>query len=238
MSLLTIIQDVAKTISLSPPNAVISSNDELVRTLLALANEEGKAHARRFAWQRLTKEGSFTTVADETQSTIAAATGAGSSDFGLILPDTMYNRTSKWKVYGPRNPQQWQALKSSGLNAATRSHFRLRGDSILFYPDPTAGESVYFEYISKNWCKSAADAEQSSWAADDDTALIDEEIHKLGIKWRFLRSKGLSYGEEFNEYEYAIHKIASHDGASEILDLNAIDEGLELVTPDSNWEID
>lgn len=239
MTLLSAIQDVTATFSLSNPTTVIGNDDEQVRQLLGLANEEGKSLARRFAWQRLLKEGTFTTVAAETQSTLIAATGGATfTDYGLYVPDTMWNRTKKWRVFGPYNSQQWQAVKASGLDAGVYSTFRIRGDSILFYPTPTAGESIYFEYISKNWNKTAGGQEQSRWANDDDTYLLDEELLKLGVKWRFLRAKGLSYGEEFSEYEHAVAKVASHDGARTILDLNDGFDPMSVTIPEGSWDLD
>ena len=235
MSLLTIVQQAMTSINLPSPTAVISSNDELVKQFLALSNEEGKSLSRRFDWQRLVKEGSFTTLAAETQVAVITTTF---TDYGLYIPTTMWNRTSAWPVIGPIPGQEWAALKASGLNASTQSAFRIRGDSILFYPTPTAGDSVYFEYISKNWNISDASVEQSAWVSDTDTALIDEELIKLGIKWRFLRAKGLSYGEEFNEYEMAVAKIAAHDGARPVIDMNYSDAGLTLTVPESSWDID
>lgn len=237
MTVLTIIQDLTRTIGLAEPTTVIGNEDEQVRQLLGLSNEEGKYLSRRFAWEVLLKEGTFTTVAQEVQTTIAAATGGEFSDYGLYVPDTMWNRTSNWKVFGPYNPQQWQALKASGVETGVHNSFRIRGGSILFYPDPTAGESIYFEYISKFWCESEAGQEQEAWENDDDFCLLDEELIKLGTKWRFLRAKGLSYGEEFNEYEMAVAKIAAHDGARSIIDLNGECDSSPLVS-EGGWVLD
>ena len=237
-TLLQIIQEVAATINLPQPSAVIGSSDLQVQQLEALANEEGKYLGRRFSWEVLTKEGTFTTVATETQSTLAAATGGGSSDYGLYIPDTMWDRTQKWPVHGPLNNAQWQALKASGLNASVGSRFRIRGGSILFYPTPTAGNSIYFEYISRNWILDAGGVTYAKdFANDEDTPLLDAELIKLGIKWRFLRAKGLAYGEEFVEYERAVEIIAGHDGAKEIIHLDGNEPGLTLTLPEDSWDL-
>lgn len=206
MSLLTIIQDVCDRLSLQRPSAVISSTDQVVRTLLGLAQQEGKEMARRATWQALTTEKTFTSVAAELQpSTIP-------TDFDYYLPDTFFNRTSRRKVEGPLTAEEWQRTKAT-LVVRVNPCFRLQGGNLYITPVPSAGDTFAYEYLSKNWCQSNASVGQSAWAADSDTALIDEELHKLGIIWRFKKSKGFDYGEDFASYERSLTQAMVRDGA-------------------------
>ena len=217
MSLLTIVQDSCAELSLVQPTQVLSSSDLQVQLLLRLAGKEGKELARRFDWQRLVKEGTFVTVASSTQVADLPVTFA---NFARIVNNSMFNRTTKFRVFGPLSSLEWQARQASGLNANINNFFRIRGNSILFYPTPTAGDSIYFEYISKNWCiNEAGNTEQSLWVNDSDTALIDEEVVTLGVIWRFLKAKGLDYGEEFATYERALEQIFGPDGGRDMVDL-------------------
>jgi hypothetical protein len=201
--------------------------------LLAFANKEGKEQARRFDWQKLQKEATFTTLATEIQTTLATV----ASDFGRILNETMWNRTANWRVGGPLNPEEWQRKKASAAQVGIGNWFRIRGGSILFYPTPTAGESIYFEYISNQWCESSTGTDQSAWADDDDVALIDEEIIRLGVIWRFKKSKGLDYSEDFRTYEMALIDLFGPDAGKAVIDMTGEVEGFGVNLPEGSWTL-
>lgn len=207
MSLLTVIQNAASRMSgITRPSLVVSSTDPTVIQLLALAQETGKALSREGSWRALTAEATFTTVA------AAAQTSSIPADFDWYLPDTMFNRTRRRRVSGPLTPEQWQ-LAQATLVTYVNPAFRMRGTSILISPTPSAGESVAYEYMTTKWCQNAAgDTPQAAWVADTDTALVDEELHTLGIIWRWRKSKGLDYAEDFNTYEYQVAQALLRDG--------------------------
>ena len=108
MSLLTICQDAANEIGVPSPSTVVGSTDTTNIQLLAAANREGKNLVAGYDWQTLIKEEAHTTLAAESQgdmSTIA-------TDFLRFSNDTMWNRTTDRKYYGPLNNAQWQRLKA------------------------------------------------------------------------------------------------------------------------------
>lgn len=234
MSLLTCVQDACDRIGLPRPSVVIGSSDTQVRQLLGLAQQEGKELARRGPWQELTKETTFTATATTTQS------GAIPSDFDRMIEGTFWNRTQDRRVVGPLSPQKWQMLQT-GLYSLVWDAFRIRGTEILMSPAPTAGDTLAFEYVSTKWCENAAGSTQrTAWVADDDVALLDEELITLGLVWRFKKAKGLDYSEEYRSYEQLVERKLSNDGAMGILDLNGdrMDGGggvYDPFIPEGNW---
>jgi hypothetical protein len=233
MSLLTIIQNACAEMSLVQPSAVITSTDQQVQQLLRFSSKEGKELARRFNWQRLVTEASFDTQAATTQ---VASISNTFSDFGRYIPDTMFNRTTQKRVFGPLNSIEWQAKLASGLNVQINNHFRIRGNAILFYPEPEAGEDIYFEYVSRHWCIDDSSTRQEDWEDDSDTALIDEEVMTLGVIWRFLKAKGLDYSEEFASYERALETIFGADGARTTIDLTGdTTDWFSAHIPEGDW---
>lgn len=208
MSLLTLVQQAAERCSLSEPSAVVSNTDSNIKLMLRLANEEGEALAERASWQTITKEKTFPTV------TSAEQTNSVASDFLWFIPESMFNRDRRRPIYGPLSKQEWQRIQAS-LVTLVNQGFMFRGDTILISPTPTSAETVAYEYISKNWCQSAASAEQSAWAADDDTGILREDLMALGVVWRFKRARGLDYAEEFNEYERRVITAMQRDGSKE-----------------------
>lgn len=205
MSLLTLIQNAQDRLSLERTSAVVASNDDTVRQLYGLAQQEGKELARAGSWQALTAEKTFTTVA------AAAQTSSVASDFDWYIPETMFNRTTRRYVAGPLTNAQWQLAQAS-LVTLVNPAFRIRLGTIYMSPTPSAGDTVAYEYITKNWCQTSGGTGQAAWAADTDTALLDEELHTLGVVWRFKKSKGLDYSEDFTTYEIQVAKALIRDG--------------------------
>lgn len=212
MTILSICRDAADRLGIVRPSSVINSTDNQTLRLLGFAQQEGKALARRHAWQILVKEQSFTAIAAEAQTSILPA------DFDRFVDDTFYNRTRKRPVYGPLNAQDWSFSKAVVATVLIES-FRQRGSSsdLLITPVPTAGDSYYFEYVSNDWCQSAAGTSQSAWAADTDTGILEEELMTLGVVWRFKAGQGFDYSEEFRNYELMVQQAIARDGGKRIL---------------------
>jgi hypothetical protein len=215
MTLLAIVQNAASRLGLTPPSSVVTSSDELARTLLSLAQEEGKALYDRNTWQVLQTEYTFPTVN-------GMASYALPSDFDQLIKETVFNRTRRRRMYGDLSPAQWQETQAS-LVTRVNPAFRIRGNLFYISPTPTAAETVAYEYLSKNWCQSGSLVGQSSWASDSDTGILSEELMTLGIIWRFKSAKSLDYAEAMNNYEIAVAKAIFKDGARPIIDTACIE---------------
>jgi len=214
MTLLTICQDAAKIIGITSPSAVTASTDTSVIQLEAVANQEGRGLVQTYRWEALIKEASHTTIAAESQGTMISI----ASDFGRFSNNTMWNRTTNRKYYGPITGAQWQRIKAI-VSGNITNYFRIRGGLLLMNPTPTVGQSVNFEYVSKNWVDesggSTADADK--FTGDAQTSVIDEELITLGVVWRFLKLKGLPFDQQYIEYQTRLAEYSSHDGAKAIL---------------------
>jgi len=232
MTLLTIIQDACDEIGISKPTTVIGNTSAKVVQLLALANREGKSLAARNknGWVELIEEGSFTTVATESQGAVETI----APGYNWIINDTIWNRTQQRPVFGPNTPVEWQALLASQF-AGPYSEYRLRGKNLLFYPTPTAGESCYFEYVSKNFCESSGGTGQTAWADDTDVGRLSEDLMTLGLIWRWKKSKELDYAEEFNEYERQVMDEMSTNATATTIDssLTGYSNWPQIIVPDS-----
>lgn len=209
MSFLTIIQNACRELGLTAPSAAYTSSDAQVVQLVALAQREGDELMKDFPWQVLTKEKTFDGTA------AAAQTSAIPTDFDRFIDGTFFNRTRKRPVHGPISPQEWQFTQAVVASTLVES-FRVRGDTILITPTPTAGDDYYYEYISNKWCQSSGGTAQTSWASDTDTGILPESVMTLGIIWRFKAAKGFDYAEQFRTYELAKAKAQSKDGGKKV----------------------
>lgn len=213
MSLLTLIQTTCNLLAIPAPLTVTGSTDTQVLQLFAIANEEGHELARRHDWQGLTFEQTFTTVAT------AAQPDAVPDDWDHFLADSFYNRTSIRPLLGPITPQQWQAIQAYPQINSVYISFRERDNVFLMTPTPPVGDLIAYEYVSLNWAVAADGDRKPAFTADTDTTVLPERIFEYGLRWRFRKSKGLDYAEDFRTYEQEVQKLAARDGGNGKLDI-------------------
>lgn len=237
MTLLSVVQDASTRLGLPKPLLATETTDNRVLQLVNLANEAGRALRDRYAWQRLTKEKTFTTIAAETQ------TGAVPSDFHRIIDETVWNRTEDERVFGPLSPQEWQSQKSRGV-VAIDNQFRIRGNAWLMIPTPTAGQTIAYEYVSKLWVDTTATpdgvADADGYSADTHVAVFDEEMIALSVIWRWQQATGLDYGESFRKAEEYIVNAMARDGGRRTLTMSSERIGNFVPTAnvrEGNWNL-
>ena len=205
MSLLTITQTICKRVGVTSPSIVIGNADQNIVRLLNILEEEGQELSERHRWQALTKEASFTTAATISQGLVSTI----ATDIAYFKNDTFFNRNSNVPVI-PVDDVTWQRMQANTASGPY-PNLRIFGKTVYMYPVPTAGESVFFEYISKNWCASSGGTGQTAWAADADVGVLDEELMAQGGVWRWKKSMGFDYGEDFRQYEQRIQNAIARD---------------------------
>lgn len=213
MTLLTLVQETANLLSIPPPTTVVGSTDTQVRQLFALSNEEGRANARSYDWQELTKEWVWTTNSGDAQ------TGAIPADWDRFYANSSYNRTTIRPMLGPITPQQWQAIQAYPQINSVYLSFRVRGNVYLVTPTGENGDTAAYEYVSANWCLAADDTPKPAFTADTDTTVLPEWLFTLGLRWRFRKSKNLDYAEDFRTYQSELQQLQARDGGNGIIDI-------------------
>lgn len=204
MTLLTICHDAADEIDILRPAIIIGNTEPDARGLLRLVNKVGRRIMKVFPWQILRKEQTFTSISGETQTSILP------SDFDRFVPETFWNRSQSKLITGPVSSVEWQSLKT--LNTTPEYHkFIYRGGSVLTLPSLSAGDSLAFEYVSKNWCQSSGGTAQAAFAADTDTGIIDEELLTRGVIFEYLSAKGQPSGKAEVDYEEYFNALIDND---------------------------
>src|SRR5215472_13701027 len=110
MSLLSIINDCSARLSLVQTTVVVTSIDKQITQLWALLNEEGRQLAKRYYWQALVNEWTFTTTNAEQQPASVMPL-----DFDRFINNSTFNRTTRRGVLGPVTAQRWQAMKAQPI---------------------------------------------------------------------------------------------------------------------------
>lgn len=232
MTLLSIIEDVADSIGLNKPTSVIGNTDQQVKTLLAMAQLEGKDLAKRDDWSSMQKLVSHTTLSTEEQGELETI----APGFDYLITHTMWDQSIDRPVNGSLTPQKWSQLQANNI-LSPYAEFRIRDKKLFLYPVPTTGSTLAFEYMSKNWCESSAGTGQQRWAADDDVGILDEDLMTLGIIWRYKRAKNFDYSEEFRTYESRVSHAIGHDGDAQTISMDSdrVRINADPTIPDGDW---
>jgi hypothetical protein len=233
VSLLTALQDAAEAVSLPRPAQIIGATSESERLLWMVAKREALALARRHDWPELTSEHSWTAAATETQS------GGKPSDYDRMITNSFFNRTSDKRVVGPIKPADWQQLRATAAAPLLTDLFRWRGGSLLMWPTPRAGDTLAYEYVSRNLVVATdGTTYRPVWTVDTDSLRIDEELLTLGVVWRWKQQKGLAFDDDMALYESRLESaIIASRGASALF-LGGDADGYALTqptVPDGNW---
>lgn len=236
MTLLTIVQDAWSELGLSSttPSTVIGNSDQNVTRLLALANRGGKVLAQHYAWTGLIREATFVTIADEDQGAIETI----APGFNWDIYETMWNRSTINYTAGPLFPKEWQNLKALTVSGPFPAH-RIRNKHLFIIPEPTAGDTIAFEYVSRYFCESSTGTGQERWVADTDVGTLNEDWLTMDLVWRFKRAVGLDYGEERLEFDTVITNAMARDGGKRPLSLGEKKESDigGLYIPAGNWNL-
>ena len=235
MSLLTIAQGFCQRTQLPVPSSVIGSTNAQVIQLRALLEEEGQELSQRGWWEALTNEATHTTLAAESQGTIVSIATNG---FRAIKEDTLWDRTDKLPI--PLiGSVAWQRVKAT-VSTTPRYRYRLRQGILYFTPTPTAGHTVAFEYLSKNWILGVdGTTYKELFTLDTDTLLLPEELLRLGLRWRWKKEHGLEYAEDFRTYESAVTNALGRDGGKPTLyqDGRAPRVKPGVIVPEYSWDL-
>lgn len=232
---LSIINAALGRLGLNTTTDVLGSVDQTVTTMLALCNEEGQELSARYDWTALQTEATFTTLAAELQGTMATI----APGLNFIINDTIWNRTLRRPVFGPRTPPEWQQQKAMSLNGPW-SNFRIKTASLYMYPAPSAGQSCYFEYLTRYWCTDATGVTGSDvWAVNTDLPKLDWELMVLGLVWRFKKLNGFDWEADHDKYEGRVLNAIARDGSKDWLNLanTKYDIMPGIMVPAGSWNL-
>lgn len=217
MTVLAICQNALREISgFDVPNTIVGNQNETAVTALAVLRREGM-RLRKFNWDALIVEGVLNTVAGQ-------ASYSKPDDFRHFANTSQWDRSNNLRLRGPTTPAEWQFLKGSvtGATATIERWFRVKGKQIFIHPTPsTTDETIAYEYYSTNWVLlQSGSGTAAEITSDNDTTLLDEEALTLGVKWRFLKAKGIPWEAEYREYEDMVQSLLSQNGGSPVVALD------------------
>jgi len=160
------------------------------------------------------------------------------SDMSSFAPATAWDTNFRWQLLGPLSQQEQEVIERGISPVGPRIRYWLQDKKFMIQPLPGATQTdlISMRYISNSWC-TAQDGTPNTpangickWASDSDLYVWPEDTQVLGIKWRFLRAKGLDYGEEYDSYCRARDLQMATSGISRNLPLNSSQHGIRLLS--------
>ncbi len=170
------------------------------------------------------------------------------ADLAYLIVQTEWDRNFRWQLLGPLDAQEWQTIKSGISPVGPRMRFRIMQGMFNINPVGSAStvytDNIVYEYVSTQWVAVTATptvGAQISYLLDSDTALINEDLIALSLKWRFLKAKGLAWEDDFQEFRGKKDKLTGRSASARSLPLNSRASGLRLLNasnvPDTGFGI-
>ena len=132
-------------------------------------------------------------------------------DYETITDNTHWDKTKHWQMLGPVDAQQWQWLKSGYISTGPRVRWRILGNKFEIWPPYNTQEYLGFEYRSKGWVRSAADAVKNSFTVDTDTSVLDDAIIVLLTKLKYFQIKSFDTTALQQDYQRYLSIAKAND---------------------------
>lgn len=187
-------------------------------------------------WTHLVREATFTTDGVKNEWTLPA-------DFHELVPQTGWNRSTRFPLIGPLSSQQAQMLKARLPGVLLNVAFRIQGGVLSTPIVHPAGALVAFEYVS-NYAVVAAGASAPSLVTpggNTDVLLFDEELLVLGLKLRWLEEKRFDTTATQARYDAKLEHCMNKNDPAPVLSLGgsgarATDRMIDgRNVPEGNW---
>lgn len=234
LNLLEIVREARGRLGQSLPTSVAGNSDPGVIQMKGMLNEFLEDLVVRKFWQSNVIEGHFDALAQESQGELETLFPG----FEGILPDTVYNRTSRLQIGGGLAPRDWAARKAFNF-AGPLPTYRLRNNQFLLVPAPVAGHQYYLEYLSSYFVKGVGSTLRKYWLLDTDVCTMGESLPIAYLKWAWKCAKGLEYAEDFRKYEAMLETRSLRDTSPQVIRMDGVESAAGpgiIVTPGS-WPV-
>jgi hypothetical protein len=190
---LTIVTDACGIIGMPAPSSLLNTTDPQANSLKAMFKSAMETLAIR-NWPVLEREESITVVDGTANYSLP-------DDFQRIIADTAYDSSDYFRLKGNISNAEFQQLLTQG-NAIGGKRFRIAysgGLMFRFAPTPDTGTTVTYVYITNQYLTDSNGIAKTTITADTDIPLLDPYLIQLDLIWRYKKSRGLDYGEEYRE---------------------------------------
>ncbi len=204
------------------------ADEDNAREWLGYTSQALQQIIREHNWSMLTKDSKFITEADIKDYALP-------DDFSRMVIYKLYNKANETVIPFANNDSELSKI-IRGDESETSVRFRIMGGNIrLTYPI-TAGQDIYYTYLSKYAVKGQDNAIKEYFTSNEDTFLLNDEL--LILKAIALRAVNLGLPEADRreaDYQAFLNIEMNNDGAN--VDFNLFESGLVNKTTPDDWSI-
>jgi hypothetical protein len=220
-------QNIAVKARLNIPAQVFGNTDEdavLIKTCLRAGSLRDVMRAGN--WEVLRKR-----LTEDYDNDLLSGTGDYMvfdlpSDFDRIVNKTVWELNDLKRMEGPLTVDEWQASLSGLVATAavtkvyTIKRYTEGADEtkkvFAIYPTTTSGGSEDFSYVymSNQYIYDSNKNMKTEYTADGDYTVLDDDLVELAGLIRVLKTLGMDYGEEMNEFQAILKERLSRDGGA------------------------
>ncbi len=216
MSLLSVVQGIARRTNYPQPSTVIGNTDPNVALMLDAVQDTGDELVERWGWQALKVQTPVYFTGDGATATFSIPATLETFQPSGTFVSSLY---PTWRMPGPINEEDLLNLKNLAVSLYPSS-WRVVGGTVEFYPVLQSGEIVKYVFAQNTWVTNSSGTPYSTPApqADSDLFLVSERLLRFGGLWRFKMAKGLQYAEQMEDYEQAFQRQAGQESTTRVKD--------------------
>ena len=217
MSLLSIVQGVARRCNYQQPTVAITSADSNVLQMVDCVQDIGDELIERWGWQGLKIRVPVTFTGDGNTTAFAMPTNVANFGPASTFVSSAYPTLT---MPGPVNEEDLLRIKALPVMVQPAC-WRQVDDQIEFYPPLASGEVVSYVYAQNSWVMNAAGTPYATpaFVADTDTVVLSERLLRLGAIQLWKRRKGYEYAEELEDFERALDRQAGQENTGRVINM-------------------
>lgn len=233
-TLLQLVTDFTDKWNLPTFSGIIGSTDATVKQIRALIYESLE-DLSQYPWQNQQQRVTFTSIAGETQGTLAEVFGAG---YRSLIPGTFWDDTERRPLFGPVGDISWQMFKAF-TSTGPIYQYKIMGGNVLITPTMVAGHTLSALIASIYAVRDASGSLKARPTADNDTFLYPDNVFKAELEWRWLKQKGEPWAASQERARELIALNINKDSSAPTLwmDKTASDIKPGLWVPAGNWNV-
>ena len=195
------------------PDSYIGNSAQDIAQIVAVANT---------AAEEIVEQGYQTLLKNFSQVLTSATSYPLPSDFLGFVPATMY-QNGRWDpVDMATTPATWALLQSISGQSNLPIRVRIIDDQFVTQY-PTVGATIQAQYYSKYPITDATGATPKRiFTVDTDLWLLDDQLFRMEVKWRFKKEKGLEWNTDLQDAANRRATVRSRDEANSTLIPNLV----------------
>ena len=209
------VQDACTQLNLQKPTGVYDTLDQNAIFMGSAINLIGPMLQDSFAWQQFRFK--FDCIGDNLRAAYDLPAG-----FSRFIDNTGWSNANRRPVI-IINAQNWAASKSWVSNGFfINPACRIFNDQLVFFTPPAVGETISFEYISRNWVIDADNITllKNRCSKNGDTPMHDDRLIMLGLKVKWLENKGMNTSGPQQDFNERFSELTARNQMAQVLSLN------------------